>query len=326
MRHFKRILKRILDRTNIQQEMKSRIKEYLGHGQIANENEYLTLLDMLPSPLPGCSLQDRNQILAAEWHPTKNSSLTPGDVTVSSSKKVWWLCSNGHEWKTTVSHRNSGRQCPYCSGKAVHEGNSLKTVNTTLAREWHPTKNGSLTPNDVTANSSKNVWWVCSMGHEWEAILSNRNRGTGCPYCSGRAAFDKNSLQIVNPKLSKEWHPTKNGDLSPDNVTAYSSRKAWWICRRGHEWKSRIADRNRGAGCPFCSGRVVNKEHCLNTKNPSLAREWHTTKNAPLTPNDVTPGSHAKVWWFCGKGHEWQATVKNRNNGSGCPYCAGKRK
>lgn len=64
--------------------------------------------------------------------------------------------------------------------------------------------------------------------------------------------------------------------------------------------------------------------HNLLSKYPALAKEWHPTKNGSLTPRDVTPGSGKKVWWICGKGHEWEATVNNRSRGRGCPYCAGK--
>jgi hypothetical protein len=323
---LKRILHKILEKTTMRQDMTDRIKEYLRLGKIANEDEYLKLLDMLPAPLPGCSLQECNQGLAKEWHPTKNGSLTPKDVSYASGKKVWWICSKGHEWKTTVSHRNGGRRCPYCFGKRVHKGNSLQTVNPILAREWHPTKNGSLAPNNITANSSKKVWWICSKGHEWAALISNRNAGASCPFCSGRAAHEKNSLRAINPLLAREWHPIKNGALTPDNITANSSKKVWWFCIKNHEWQSRVSDRNRGAGCPYCAGKAACRENCLYTKNPTLAKEWHPTKNGFLTPNNVTPGSHSKVWWICSKGHEWQATVKNRNNGARCPYCARKKK
>jgi len=61
--------------------------------------------------------------------------------------------------------------------------NTLITKNPSLAKEWHPARNGSLTPKDVTAKSSKKVWWICSKGHEWEATVANRSNGTGCPHC-----------------------------------------------------------------------------------------------------------------------------------------------
>ena len=46
---------------------------------------------------------------------------------------------------------------------------SLLRNNSELAKEWHPTKNGSLTPADLTLGSNKRVWWICSKGHEWQA-------------------------------------------------------------------------------------------------------------------------------------------------------------
>jgi hypothetical protein len=58
-----------------------------------------------------------------------------------------------------------------------------------LVKEWHPTKNGDLTPNNFTHGSHKKVWWKCNKGHEWNSIIYNRTKKTkprGCPYCSGR--------------------------------------------------------------------------------------------------------------------------------------------
>ena len=135
-------------------------------------------------PTTKYSLLFCNPVLAREWHPTKNGSLTPGDVSVGSNRKVWWLCSKGHAWPATVSERNQGSGCPYCSDKKVKDENSLQTVNPTLAKQWHPTKNGSLTPREVTANSHNQIWWLCSKGHEWKAAISSRSNGQGCFYCS----------------------------------------------------------------------------------------------------------------------------------------------
>ena len=117
------------------------------------------------------------------------------------------------------------------------------------------------------------------------------------------------SLSIENPELAKEWHPTKNGKLTPNDVTPGSGRKVWWICNKGHEWMALIGDRSNGNNCPYCSGHRVCKDNCLATLNPKLSQEWHPTKNGKLTPNDVMAGSIKKVWWICNKGHEWEAKI-----------------
>ena len=204
--------------------------------------------------------------------------------------------------------------------------NSLLTVNPELARQWHPTKNGPLTPKDVTPGSKRNAWWVCRKGHAWRAQISNRSKGHGCPYCAGRAVCDDNCLQTTNPELSKQWHPSKNGNLTPRDVAPYSDKKAWWICERGHEWNALISNRARGRGCPYCSGRAVGEDNCLQTVNPKVAAEWHPGKNGDLTPRDVTPGSNKTVWWKCKNGHEWAAIINSRSRGFGrCRYCSGRR-
>ena len=59
--------------------------------------------------------------------------------------------------------------------------------------------------------------------------------------------------------------------------------------------------------------------------DPVLLAQWDRERNGDLTPNDVTHGSHRRVWWRCEKGHIWQAEVKSRTLlGAGCPVCAGK--
>ena len=127
------------------------------------------------------NLQKNNPELSNEWHPTKNGNLTPKDVTPSSNRKVWWICDNNHEWEASVNNRNAGSSCPYCSSRALCDDNCLQTRNLELAKQWHPTKNGSLSPRDVMPNTNKKVWWLCERNHEWKAKISSRNNGTGCP-------------------------------------------------------------------------------------------------------------------------------------------------
>ena len=119
-----------------------------------------------------------------------------------------------------------------------------------------------------------------------------------------------------------EWNYEKNGDLNPLELTAFSNRKVWWKCEKGHEWEAKIQNRSNGTNCPYCSGKQVLKGfNDLATLYPEVAKEWHPTKNENLKPCDVAPQSHRKVWWKCEKGHEWQATIADRNAGRGCPIC-----
>lgn len=197
-----------------------------------------------------------------------------------------------------------------------------------IAAQWHPTKNGELSPHGIGSISSAKVWWTCEEGHEWQAQVRHRAiDGNGCPYCSGRYPVKGiNDLETIYPELAKEWNPDKNGGIHPWDVTAYSSRKIWWRCEKGHEWQTAVCHRAKNhSGCPYCSGRYpVKGENDLETLYPGLVKEWDYEKNGSLRPSDCKPGSNRKVWWKCKKGHGWQTLVYHRTlRGTGCPYCAG---
>ena len=269
--------------------------------------------------------------LAEEWHPARNLPLTPEQVLPGSHRMVWWVCGKGHEWQAPVKSRVAGCGCPVCAGRAVQPGeNDLAATHPGLAEEWHPTKNGALTPRDVTAGTRRKVWWRCAKGHEWRAQVSARaGSGTGCPVCSGRVVLPgENDLETLYPAVAGEWHPTRNGAAKPSAVTPYSNRKVWWVCGQGHSYQAVVAARTmHGSGCPYCAGRkVLPGFNDLATVAPKTAAQWHPTLNGRLTPEMVTAGSRKKVWWVCGEGHVWKAAVYSRTGRQkcGCPVCAGK--
>ena len=68
-----------------------------------------------------------------------------------------------------------------------------------------------------------------------------------------------------------------------------------------------------------------NNEKKYLIDNATLMAEWNWDKNANLDPTKLTLGSHQKAWWKCEKGHEWEASVYNKNYGYGCPYCSGRK-
>lgn len=133
-------------------------------------------------------------------------------------------------------------------------------------------KNNGLTLADILPNSNKRVWWKCSKGHEWQTQINNRNKGNGCPYCSGRVAVKgKTDLQTVNPALAKEWDYEKNKGLTPLDVTPNCHKKVWWKCQKGHEWIATIGSRNSGIGCPVCSSE-------RNTSSPEYILLYYLRK------------------------------------------------
>ena len=268
--------------------------------------------------------------VATEWHPTKNGSSRPEEFASRSHKKVWWLCPNRHEYDSLISNRTREKPtgCPYCSGQKVSEDNNLLSLFPKVASEWHPTKNGKLKPEEFAHGSGQKVWWLCPKGHSYDAVIYNRTgkNKTGCPFCSGREATEENNLKHIFPKVAAEWHPTKNGDSRPEDFTPKSSsKKAWWLCQKGHSYDATIGHRTdkNPTGCPYCSGRRVSKENNLKHSFPKIASEWHPTKNGDLKPEEFTKGSGKKVWWLCPKGHDYDAVIYSRttNKPNGCPHC-----
>ena len=122
--------------------------------------------------------------------------------------------------------------------------------------------------------------------------------------------------------MASEWHPTKNGDLKPSDITVKYNKKVWWLCPQcGYEWQASPNNRSKGVGCPCCSGRVPKVGiNDLKTLRPDLAEEWNYEKNGELRPENFLPKSGKRVWWRCKTcGHEWCTTINHRYYGTGCP-------
>jgi hypothetical protein len=201
-----------------------------------------------------------------EWDFDKNCPIKPTDLMPNSHKKVWWKCKYNHKWRTGIVYRTKQKSgCPYCSGKLADSDNSLAALYPDLSKEWDPEKNGDLIPNDVRPGTDRKVWWICSKGHSWKAAIYHRTmakKPTGCPYCSGREATNKNNLAVLFPELIDEWNKEKNLPLHPESLKPGSNKKVWWKCFRGHEWKI-SPNKRTGAdktGCPYCNPQTSRFE------------------------------------------------------------------
>lgn len=64
-----------------------------------------------------------------------------------------------------------------------------------------------------------------------------------------------NDLQTAVPFVAAQWHPTLNGELTPDMVTYGSHKRIWWKCSEGHVWKAPIYSRTgtQTEECPICA-------------------------------------------------------------------------
>lgn len=431
--------------------------------------------------------------IAKEWNPTKNGDLTPRNITYKSGKKVWWLCPKGHEYEATPHDRvGDNTKCPICSARRntsfpeqalyfyikkmfpdaisrykdlfnhgmeldiyipsirigiEYDGynwhktaeqhknerrkyeicqanqimlfrvkdiksepwqdvankvfwirnskrpieiqsviqevldwldsdinlftrnplnssfhtkvncdlerdkieissyltdikNSLVVTRPDIAEQWDYESNKPLIPEMFSRGSNDKVWWICTRcGKSYQATINHKNRSDSraCQKCSciikGESITSNKVLKVgslldANPELAKEWHPTKNGDLKPENVTLGRFKKVWWLCQTcGYEWESSPNNRSKGIGCPHCSGRVAMPGvDDIVTLNKPYMKEWIFEKNKDLNPNQLLPGSGKKAWWKCSIcGNEWQSEIRSRTKGYNCPKCGHRR-
>jgi len=214
------------------------------HGQVATGEYNLELL------FPG---------IMREWNCYLNEN-TPDTFLPFSNQVAYWDCPKCKStYDKMINERTGGGEnCPYCAGKRVNKTNCLSTTHPHLALEWDFSKNGDLTPSDVTKGSHDKVWWICEQNHSYPAFVYSRVEGRGCPKCyelygryKPKKAKRENSLVVKKPEIAKQWHPTKNGDISPSEVGAYAREEYWWLCERGHEWLKSPNSR-RSAKCRYC--------------------------------------------------------------------------
>ena len=159
--------------------------------------------------------------------------------------------------------------------------------------------------------------------------------GQGRHVASGHYVCPHNNLAVKCPDLMKEWH--RDNKVDPNWITLASHKKIKWFCSKNkecqcHVWEATIRDRvgsksRPGTRCPFCSSgaKQICDHNNFKYLYPSIAIEWHPTKNGSFLPNQFAPCADRSFWWKCTVGcecHEWETKIKNRIvDGTDCPFC-----
>ena len=152
------------------------------------------------------SIIETHPNIAKEWNYENNNGLKPEMFTRGSQHKAWWTCPDcGHVYQTQIKVRTHGTGCPECANRMrsqrIKEGmakakaariadGSIKNIVIThshLIDEWNYELNGDFRPEMFTRGSHERVWWTCSdCWHVYQAQITNRTQGTGCPECANR--------------------------------------------------------------------------------------------------------------------------------------------
>ena len=197
------------------------------------------------------------------WEENNKEGVDPSTFSSGSSRLAWWKCKKcGNTWRASVSNRtriHSG--CPYCANLKVKKGfNDLATLRPDLAKEWYQEKNGDLTPDEVvegyphllnewdydknkpllpdyfSRGSNQKVWWRCKKGHSWQAQISNRCNGSGCPKCRIKPVImlDPETLEEIK-RYESTIPASKELGITSSNILA--ACKGQRNLAGGYKWK-----------------------------------------------------------------------------------------
>ncbi len=257
--------------------------------------------------------------LQGQWHEQLNRHLGHILIKPYSNRKVWWSCDQcpeglPHIWEAHVHNRTQGSGCPFCSGVAVCQHNTLARKAPEVALFWDAKKNHPMSPDQVTVSSGMRAHWKCNAClHEWQAPVMMKVHGkTGCPKCArangGRKARQKQpTFAAAKHALLQQWDHDRNsmnGNF-PSNTKLRSSKLIWWQCQecpKGnvHSWQACPVDRTspkKLKGCPCCAGQKVCECNSLETVCPDIAADFDVEKNG-VTAAEVTSSATTEYSWL----------------------------
>jgi len=275
--------------------------------------------------------------LQGQWHKTMNRNIGHILIKPYSNRKIWWSCDQcpqgfPHVWEAFLNSRSQGNGCPFCSGQAICQHNTLAQKAPEVALLWDVEKNHPVSPDQVTASSNMKAHWKCSAClHEWQASICDKARDkSGCPQCAkahaGRKADGTRqkhpTFAAANHALLEQWDHDRNKDNGnfPDNTTLQSNKLIWWHCHecpkgKVHSWQapacSRTRQGKRAIGCPFCVGQKLCECNSLKTVCPDIAADFDTEKNG-VSPAEVTSATAAKYSWLSDQPGAKQRSVAQR--------------
>ncbi len=178
----------------------------------------------------------------------------------------------------------------------------------------------------------------CNEIHVWEDSIYNRINGSECQYCLNKRTkyCVCHSLLGKYPEIAKEWDYEKNGDLRPEKVKPFCTKKVFWKhkcsnCDEIHNWNSMIKNRTISKyKCPICALKTKKCCKCksfINTHKDThqyVINEIDYEENEKNSINiyELSSGSEKKIYWKCMKDHKWFAIIKNRiSHKTNCPIC-----
>lgn len=272
--------------------------------------------------------------LADEWDYDNNDIITPHDITPGSNKEAYWICKNGHRWKTIIANRglrNSG--CPECA-KGTQTSRMERLLYTVIKETF------------INVNSR-----VKLDGFEYDIHIPNINIAieyNGRYYHNNKYSsydvedrdFSKRikakelgiTLIIIEEEYSKNMPYLKDVE---QHIIAFGADNMY---NREYYIIENIIDimnlmlQEQGINIIKFDQSIYNKfveqprdivENSLGDQYPELLDDWDKLKNGVLTPFMIKPKSNKLVWWKCNIcNYSWKTSPAHRTlKHAGCPAC-----
>lgn len=232
-----------------------------------------------------------------------------GNKIKKTTEKTRWRCQEKHEWSATFAVIRQLGNCPDCAkNRKAAEKAPLDDFCNELALnrsfQW-------LGPRVFHKQDS--TGWRCPSGHEWNAVVAEVKRRSGCPACArdksaNEARFSSESYHALARRKGYKW-------LGQE--VKKTTDKTEWECDKQHTWFAQYHNLDHGTGCPTCSMAAAG------IKKRISAEEYHKAANEKglqwIGPEVASVKS--KTSWRCISGHEIQATYAGIKNGTGCATC-----
>ncbi len=163
--------------------------------------------------------------------------------------------------------------------------------------------------------------WECVEGHVWEATPSPIiNKGVWCPECAKEIRRQKKKKYSIEDmkKIALE-----RGGKCLSKKMLNTQEKLFWICSKGHKWKTSSSSILRGSWCKKCFYEgVAGQYHKKDIEDAHLlAKEM---KGVCLSKEYIN--SKGLLHWKCQMGHTWEASYGAISSGRWCPACANLKK
>jgi very-short-patch-repair endonuclease len=192
-----------------------KINKYIKNNKIINDNEYNIIRAKFSLADTDRSLSKLKNICKYFAY-ERNFPLTPEHFTSGSWQRVWWTCDKGHSTKLQIcqfrqyyyDEKLDKFNCTKCRGSRQSSNPATRDVRAgvlfnypDIYHQYNRDKNGKKFRSDVSVNSSKFLWWICSKGHSWQACVIERTIGDikHCPKCDPNS-WKRKAKKNVNVK------------------------------------------------------------------------------------------------------------------------------